>query len=174
MADERDPKVSQRYRELDDEAPPRKLDEAILVAARRAAEKQHAPLVPPAGRHRWYFALGAAAILVLAVAVTVQMERVQPDAETAAVPAAPAQEQATREEAARRVPDAQTERREAAPLEPERPQAAGVAEAKSPPERWLERIVQLRKEGRHEEADKQLAEFRRSYPEYKVPEAALR
>jgi hypothetical protein len=51
-----------------------------------------------------------------------------------------------------------------------------MAEAARPesPERWLERIVQLRKEGRHEEADKALAEFRRQYPDYKVPEAALK
>ena len=42
------------------------------------------------------------------------------------------------------------------------------------PERWLERIVQLRKEGRHDEAEKQLAEFRKRYPDYKVPETALK
>jgi hypothetical protein len=42
------------------------------------------------------------------------------------------------------------------------------------PERWLERIVQLRKEGKHDEAQRQLAEFRRQYPEYQVPEAALK
>src|SRR6185437_1655678 len=75
MADERDPRVTQRYRELDGEEPSRELDQAILAAAHRAADKPHAPLVTPAGRHRWYFAFGAAAILVLAVAVTVQIER---------------------------------------------------------------------------------------------------
>jgi hypothetical protein len=47
-------------------------------------------------------------------------------------------------------------------------------QAAESPERWLERIVQLRKGGRHEEADKQLAEFRKRYPEYKVPESALK
>src|ERR1700752_526148 len=80
MADELDPRISRRYRELGDEEPPRELDQAILAAAHRAADRAHAPLVAPAGRHRWYFAFGAAAILVLAVAITVQVER-KPDAE---------------------------------------------------------------------------------------------
>lgn len=38
------------------------------------------------------------------------------------------------------------------------------------PERWLERIADLRKQGRHEEADKALAEFRQSYPGYAIPD----
>jgi len=37
-----------------------------------------------------------------------------------------------------------------------------------------ERIAALRKEGKHEEADKALEEFRKRYPDYKVPESALR
>src|SRR6266850_1310451 len=80
MAEDLDPKISRRYRELGADEPPRELDQAILAAAHRAADRPHAPLVAPAGRHRWYFALGAAAILVLAVAITVQVER-QPDPE---------------------------------------------------------------------------------------------
>ena len=81
MTEERDPRISQRYRGLGSEEPSRELDQAILSAAHRAADRPHAPLVTPAGRHRWYFAFGAAAILVLAVAVTVQVERQQPDVE---------------------------------------------------------------------------------------------
>jgi outer membrane biosynthesis protein TonB len=42
-----------------------------------------------------------------------------------------------------------------------------------PPEQWLERIAELRKQGKHEEADKALAEFRRAYPEYRISEAML-
>ena len=45
--------------------------------------------------------------------------------------------------------------------------------AVEPPEQWLERIAELRKQGKHEEADKALAEFRRAYPEYRIPEAML-
>lgn len=35
----------------------------------------------------------------------------------------------------------------------------------------LERIAKLRTEGRHEEADKALAEFRKQHPDYRIPEA---
>ena len=87
MADERDPKISQRYRELGTEEPPPELDRAILRAARRAATR----------RNRWYPSLAAAAVLVFAVAIVVQIERQPPDqapisAPSASVPAAPAQD----------------------------------------------------------------------------------
>jgi hypothetical protein len=42
------------------------------------------------------------------------------------------------------------------------------------PERLLERIAELRKEGRHDEADKALAEFRQRYPEYRISEEMLK
>lgn len=236
MSDERDPEVSRRYRELGAEEPPRELDQTILAAAHRAAAKPHAPLVTPAGRHRWYFALGAAAVLMLAVAVTVHMERRQPDFEAlppapatpeprqsteerrreesksgsdvpraapAPKPAAPAaapvtkeQRQAIEESATRnaardaapaegRVPDVQGHVQRGPPApEPAaparrseaKPQAGVMADQPpvEPPERWLERILQLRKEGKHEEADRQLGEFRKRHPGYKVPEAALK
>src|SRR5437868_801549 len=83
MADERDPKLSQHYRELEALEPPAELDRRILDAA-RAAASPHAPLVTPAGRHRWYYGLAAAAVLVFAVALTLHMEREQPDPEAAA------------------------------------------------------------------------------------------
>jgi hypothetical protein len=41
------------------------------------------------------------------------------------------------------------------------------------PERTLERIAELRRQSRHEEADKALAEFRKRYPDYKIPETML-
>ena len=46
--------------------------------------------------------------------------------------------------------------------------------ADQPPEKWLETIAELRKNGQHEEADKLLEEFRKRFPDYKVPESALR
>jgi hypothetical protein len=45
--------------------------------------------------------------------------------------------------------------------------------AAPPPEKELERIAELRKQEMHEEADKALAEFRKRYPEFKIPAPML-
>ncbi len=233
----RDPKVSARYAELAREAPPRELDEAILAAARREAGARPAPLVAPAGRRRWYFPLAAAAVIVLAVSVTLQVERERPDVAAPqamrdephpASPAAPAQDKAVvaepdRARQAAREPERPLVARPGAAqrgavvgVEPSKPAiesrrftpdpgpavaakpapapagapaapppvaepsraSAGVAgriaeEAADTPERQLERIAELRRQGRHEEADRALAEFRRRHPEYRIPEAML-
>jgi len=47
------------------------------------------------------------------------------------------------------------------------------AEDAETPERTLERIAQLRREGRHKEADEAYAEFRRRHPDYRIPERML-
>jgi len=223
MADERDPQISQRYRELGTQEPPPALDRAILAAARRATS-----------RHRWYSSLAAAAVLIFAVAIVVQFERQPPDQVPMSTPstpvaAPPSEQQAAPQEreAPTRSPAKPAQRRRAAPdvqFAPEPPArtesapsapapaptpdanvaapAAGAAAdverkrademqaapqlqrsrvmpraahlEEEPPERWLERIIELRRAGRHEEADKQLAAFRQHHPSYKVPEAALR
>src|SRR4051812_45696214 len=85
--DERD--VERRYRELPREEPPAALDAKIRAAARRAVVAHPAPLVAPTGRRPWYVPLAAAAVIVLAVAVTWQVEREQGD-EGAALPQSPA------------------------------------------------------------------------------------
>jgi type IV secretory pathway VirB10-like protein len=224
MTDERDPQVSRRYRELGSEQPPRALDDAILSAA-RAPMAPHAPLVTPAGRHRWYFGLAAAAVLVLSVAVTLHMERQAPD-ESLVPSAPPAQPPAavTKNElapppigeAAPKAPAPQkprlpapseprfspapppspvapkadqraaerTDAKETAKLRAEqaasRPAAPAMARAAPDvsdrdlsPERELERIAEMRRAGKHDEADKALAEFRRRYPDYAIPHASL-
>ena len=170
MADERDAQVSRRYRELGSEEPPRALDEAILAASRRAGARRRA----------WYIPLAAAAVALLAVGIALQLERPQPDMEPvtseakqaparAPVPEKPladeARPQAERQENA---VGAGLRRERAAPAP--MPQTA-PAERAAPPAQILERIAELRKQGRHEEADQALAEFRKRYPEYVIPES---
>jgi hypothetical protein len=53
----------------------------------------------------------------------------------------------------------------------DREAVAKRAEASESPERSLDRIAALRREGRHKEADELYAEFRRRFPEYRIPEA---
>jgi len=215
MADERDPQVSKRYRELGAEEPPRALDEAILAASRRAVDAHPAPLVVPTGRRRSYFPVAAAAIITLAVAVTVQVERQKPDDELV-VATAPKEEQVAPEEKKQRAFKAPVEQTKPAPkpfvAQPppaaSAPQSAdamldlaksneqavagqGARERQAPaetrasvlaegrvaaqiqrkaetPEASLERIAELRRQGKHEEADKALAEFRKQYPDYRI------
>ena len=238
-----DDEISRRYRELPREEPPRHLDDAILAAARRAVDTRPAPLVVPTGRQRWYFPLAAAAIIVLAVAVTMHVEREQPGEEIVSAQTAPAdvpprgkprRRPRPRNRSPRPSPSvgarpspqipancARPRRRRSCrrrrSLRPRRPNtepttgmrctgaaaargqavAAGAhgrrgvaaserrvaarrtraralpvqlsAYALQSPEQWLQGIADLRRQGRHEEADKALAEFRKRYPDYRIP-----
>ncbi len=49
-----------------------------------------------------------------------------------------------------------------------------MSQALETPERRLERIADLRAKGLHDEADRELAEFRRAYPGYRISEEWLR
>jgi len=55
----------------------------------------------------------------------------------------------------------------------QRERIAGERTAALTPEKELERIEELRKQGLHEEADRALAEFRKRHPDFKIPPAML-
>lgn len=78
MDEPRDDRVSAAYRELPGEGPPPALDAAIQAAARRAVGSK-----PAAGR-RWQKPLSIAAVFMLAIAVTLQVERHKPVVEDGA------------------------------------------------------------------------------------------
>lgn len=195
---DRDPVVSQRYRELAREEPPSALDARILAAAHGEEDLRLAPLVAPTGRRRWYVPLAAAAVIVLSVVVTLQLQGEQPDPELAlsapatpgAGPASPAQPPAPKPQAdaareapekapgvLRRTPEKpRVSAQEAAPVAAPAPASGAEATAKLTqdalaPEEWLARIAQMRRDGRHAEADEAYAAFRRRYPEFRIPEA---
>jgi hypothetical protein len=117
------------------------------------------------------------------------------EARSAAMPAAPGKPQVAAEPAAAAPlapAEAKRERsdeagrpigRASAPAADQAAPAASVAGALSTakpaedaetPERWLERIAELRAQGRDREADENLAEFRRRHPDYRIPEPMLR
>src|SRR5688572_11219735 len=225
-------KISEHYRGLGTEEPPRHVDEAILAASRRAASARPAPLVAPTGRRRWYFPVAAAAVIVLAAGVALHVERDLPDPEVAVLMKRQVEEAPPRQETEMRAPAAAAPAMEApkekklteAPAPSRAPQAGAKAfaytpEAKQeqqaqdrvvveaqradeaardrrasasearpalgavagaiglrglqdqPPEKWIETMTELRKAGQHEEADKLLEEFRKRFPDHKVPEA---
>jgi len=92
-------------------------------------------------------------------------------------PSPPAQDAIVREQnatgaliggAERPAPEARAEMRRA----DEGARAASVLSgyAMQSPEQWLQGIADLRRQGRDEEADKELAEFRKRNPDYRIPQ----
>jgi hypothetical protein len=73
---ERDGKLERAYRGLAREEPPASLDAAILAASRRAVAK-------PSFTRRWGLPVSLAAMLVLAIGVTLEMRHEQPGVEVA-------------------------------------------------------------------------------------------
>ncbi|MBL8415456.1 MAG: hypothetical protein JNM42_13545 [Propionivibrio sp.] len=85
-------------------------------------------------------------------------------AESAAPAAANAANQAAGRVELRAAPEFSAARPAAAPL------AKSRADGTRTPELWLEEIRALRSAGKSEEAERQLAEFRRAHPDYRLPE----
>lgn len=109
-----DAKISQRYREVSAEEPPRALDDAILAAAREAQRPW---------TRRYAVPLGLAAVVVLSVTVTLRIQHEQPGIEVPApAPAAKAPAEAPPEAIA--ALKLKTEDRLKAPVPEERANAA--------------------------------------------------
>jgi hypothetical protein len=73
----------------------------------------------------------------------------------------------TMPEAPRGLDDASGARREGAPAMSPRLAALAKELDAQPPEKWLARIQELRREGRAAEAEELLAEFKRRFPAYR-------
>jgi hypothetical protein len=67
-------------------------------------------------------------------------------------------------------PMAKPESRENAPAAAADSLSKLERKAELPPDKWLERIEELRKQGKLEEARATLAEFRKRYPDYRLPD----
>lgn len=72
MADPRDDRVTAAYRELPDEGPSPALDAALRAAARRAVGSR------PGAARRWQVPVSIAAVLALAIGVSLQVDREKP------------------------------------------------------------------------------------------------
>ena len=160
-------------------APPARLLLVLLVSlAAGCATASRAVVLTPST------ALGTVLVRLTAdsatPAVVVDTGRGRPPANMAA-----AREALARAVAAARIPRSVADRmvRIAGERVEEGPQAAppgavgGLARFSlrdEPPERWIERIAEFRKEGRHDEADKLLAEFKQRFPDYKLPGNVVR
>jgi hypothetical protein len=174
-----DDKLERAYRALAKEEPPPALDAAILSAARRSVTR-------PSLARRWGVPVSLAAVLMLAIGVTLEMRNEKPGVEMAA-PAAPEALRAAPAPAAP-PPAAPAEAPAEAPVAPPvaaqlapTPKAAAKREAAGAtadvmanahdPHAELERIAKLRAEGRDEEADRALDEFRKRFPHYRIDDA---
>jgi hypothetical protein len=130
-----DDKITRRYRELAREEPSSALDTAILAASRRAITR-------PSASRRWAMPVSVAAVLVLAVGVTIRMQQEQPGIETAvpeySQPAAPAAAPET------------------TPTPSPRPSRKGEGELRSaaPAQKPKEKLSKSRDESRVQQAEK--------------------
>jgi len=90
MTEHEDERIARRYRELRREVPSAALDKKVLTAARSA-------VAPRSFARRWAAPLAAAAVLVLAVGVTMQVQREEGKAAAVAGEAATARAKASAE-----------------------------------------------------------------------------
>ena len=163
---EHDDPLRRAYRALANEEPPRELDEAILAAARRAVAR-------PSLARRWGVPVSIAALLVIALGVTLEMQRGKPRVELEQRAAPPALEQESAAPAARA--PVQSLRAPAAPASAPAPASTRASPAApaaaNDPRALLEKIAGLRAAGRDAHADRALEDFRKRFPDYRIDAA---
>jgi len=173
MAELDDDQLGERYRALGRDEPPHELDAGILAASRRAVRSRP-------GWRRWYLPLSIAAVLVLSVGVTLQLQhegadlagQVRAPAEAGKAPAAaPAAPSAADNVMRVPAPELRLEKQKSSQEATAQPGRSSRESAEDSPERLLARIAELRREGHDAEADRRLAEFRRRFPDYRIPQA---
>lgn len=186
MAEPEHDSLDERYRALGREEPPAELDARILDAARRAAQSRPGP-------RRWMLSASIAAVIVLSVGVALHVQR-EPSEQADRLPApgevgktatpaepataaAPVSAPPSAPSAAgngMRSPLTDAKLQESAERQAAQAGRLSSQSVEASPERWLEQIAELRHEGRDGEADRQLAEFRRRFPDYRIPEPMRR
>jgi len=178
------------WSKLEQAEPPEMLDQAILNAARRDLGQR-----TRRARRGWLGALATAAVVVLALAITVRQDQQGPvppvsktdglkyeqsapaSAETkAAAPAAPGDSRAEHIQARRPAPAAgAASAASQRDTDAGQPLAESIEEEAAPPdpELWVERLMRLHGSGRQQELEAELAAFRRTYPDYPLPQELL-
>ncbi len=163
---ERDDRLERTYRSIAREEPPASLDAAILAAAHRAAAR-------PSAARRWGVPVSIAAVVMLAVGVTLEMQHEKPGIEVSA----PANESAP----AAAPPAPEVKREESPAIATGKKRAAAAPELKtrpvpepaSPPKAMQEKpeaaIASPRAESRRKDATP-----REPAPEALAPEAPAR
>lgn len=153
-----DSPLTRAYREAGREQPPAHLDAALLAQAKAEF------LARRASKPRWRMPLSLAATVVLAVGVVLFATR---EGAGPLPPEAPSAPEPTK------APETKVPAPKApavVPKEAPRFDARDVAvpPREKTPEEWLADIEELRKLGLDADADAQLAEFRKRYPDYPI------
>jgi hypothetical protein len=165
MTESENDKLGERYRALGREQPPPELDARILDAARRAAPSR-------LGRRRWMLPASIAALVVLSVGVALQVQRERTD--VADQPATPAEAGKASAPSASggvmRAPALKRKLQDLPARSAAQPGRLSGQSVEASPEQWLTQITDLRREGRDDEADRELAKFHRRFPDYRIPE----
>jgi len=186
----RDHELSRIYSEGGWPEPSKRIDDAILEASRRSARARH-PIL-----HRWGPPVALAATVILGVSLALLVTdhesmrdasgllrsdepgpRAAPEKKREA-PAAPAPRELfsspmgpdTKPAPKAQAPAPLAKRAPPAAAAKAPPPAAAAAPVARPPDAWLDDIRKLKSQGRGADAERELAEFTRRYPDYPVPE----